>query len=69
MDDVKTLLKNNISGASDFLVMVGPEGDFSLDEVVMAEQYGFKSASLGLSRLRTETAALAAVHILSIFSE
>ena len=66
---VKTLLKNNISGASDFLVMVGPEGDFSLDEVVMAEQYGFKSASLGLSRLRTETAALAAVHILSIFSE
>lgn len=66
---VKTLLKNNINGADDFLVMVGPEGDFSLDEVVMAEQNGFKSASLGLSRLRTETAALAAVHILNIFSE
>lgn len=44
------------------LVLVGPEGDFSIDEVRVAEAAGFVSISLGESRLRTETAALAAVY-------
>lgn len=42
-------------------VMIGPEGDFSMDEVELAMSYGFESISLGNSRLRTETAGLAAV--------
>ena len=42
-------------------VMVGPEGDFSIDEVRLALQHGFVSVSLGQSRLRTETAGLSAV--------
>lgn len=42
-------------------VLVGPEGDFSLDEVKMAMDNGYESVTLGTSRLRTETAALAAV--------
>lgn len=42
-------------------VMIGPEGDFSTDEVEMAIRHGFVPVSLGECRLRTETAALSAV--------
>ncbi|MBQ9636291.1 MAG: 16S rRNA (uracil(1498)-N(3))-methyltransferase [Prevotella sp.] len=42
-------------------VLVGPEGDFSIDEVRLAEANGYVSVTLGESRLRTETAGLAAV--------
>lgn len=42
-------------------VMVGPEGDFSIDEVHQAVEAGFVPVSLGNSRLRTETAGLMAV--------
>lgn len=48
------------------LVLVGPEGDFSIDEVRCAEAAGFQSVSLGTSRLRTETAALVAVHLMRL---
>jgi len=42
-------------------ILIGPEGDFSEDEVKQALQQGYKPISLGTSRLRTETAALVAV--------
>jgi 16S rRNA (uracil1498-N3)-methyltransferase len=42
-------------------VLIGPEGDFSLEEVQMALDAGYVSVHLGESRLRTETAGLAAV--------
>lgn len=42
-------------------VLVGPEGDFSIDEVRLAIENGYESISLGQSRLRTETAGLMAV--------
>lgn len=45
----------------DITVLVGPEGDFSIQEVELALKYGYKSVSLGTARLRTETAALSAV--------
>lgn len=48
------------------LVLIGPEGDFSVEEVRMAEARGFRSVSLGRSRLRTETAALVAVHLMRL---
>lgn len=41
--------------------LIGPEGDFSIDEVRLAMEHGCIPVSLGTSRLRTETAALAAV--------
>ena len=41
--------------------LIGPEGDFSREEVALAVECGFKPVHLGPSRLRTETAALAAV--------
>lgn len=42
-------------------LLIGPEGDFHHDEVLFALEHGYKSISLGTSRLRTETAALSAV--------
>ena len=47
-------------------VLVGPEGDFSLDEVRLAMRNGYISTSLGSQRLRTETAALSAVMIMQL---
>ena len=48
------------------LVLIGPEGDFSEEEVKKAIESGFEPISLGRSRLRTETAALVACHILNL---
>ncbi len=47
-------------------VLIGPEGDFSIEEVRLALENGYQSVSLGQSRLRTETAALVAVHCMQI---
>ena len=52
--------------AGDITVLVGPEGDFSIDEVRLALENGYESVSLGTSRLRTETAGLVAVHMAHI---
>lgn len=54
---------------TDATILIGPEGDFSRDEVHMAVQYGFKPVSLGKSRLRTETAAIAACHTLHLLNQ
>ena len=55
--------------AEDVLVLVGPEGDFSFDEVQLAMQHGYESVSLGESRLRTETAGLVAVMMAQLSKE
>ncbi|KAI9549511.1 hypothetical protein GHT06_004066 [Daphnia sinensis] len=49
-----------------YLILVGPEGDFDPSEIKSAFGAGFKPVSLGKSRLRTETAGLAAVEMLQI---
>lgn len=49
------------SAYADVTVLVGPEGDFSIEEVRQAIAAGYESIDLGKSRLRTETAGLAAV--------
>lgn len=51
---------------SDVLVMIGPEGDFSINEVRQAVCAGFISVDLGKSRLRTETAGLSAVMMMQL---
>lgn len=50
-----------LSATDDVTVLVGPEGDFSVDEVRKAIDNGYVSVHLGKSRLRTETAGLSAV--------
>ena len=50
------------------LILIGPEGDFSPNEIKMALQNNFKAVSLGESRLRTETAGIVVTHTLSLYS-
>ena len=54
------------SGMEDATVLIGPEGDFSIDEVRKAVANGFQSVHLGSSRLRTETAGLSAVMMMQL---
>ncbi len=53
----------------ELLVIIGPEGDFSPNEVELAIKKGFKPVSLGKSRLRTETAGIAATHSVAFTCE
>jgi len=62
----KVLLQDALTPGRNSLVLIGPEGDFSPAEIEMALKAGFKPISLGPSRLRTETAALVAVHIMNL---
>jgi len=55
-------IKNALSQKNTLLV-IGPEGDFSKEEVHEALEHGFKSVHLGKERLRTETAAIFATSI------
>lgn len=64
----KVELASVIGHSSDAVVLIGPEGDFSPQEVEMAHAAGFRSVSLGPSRLRTETAALVAVTMAAVAS-
>ncbi len=50
-------------------IMIGPEGDFSNEEIQFAKQSGFIPVTLGESRLRTETAAVVACHSVAFFNE
>lgn len=56
------------SAATTGCVLIGPEGDFSADEITEALDRGFKKVTLGDQRLRTETAALAACLILNLIN-
>jgi len=59
-DDNKKLLQQEITKSSSVLILIGPEGDFSKEEVQKAISLGFIPVSLGNSRLRTETAGVVA---------
>ncbi len=65
----KPMLKNILKPGEDALVLIGPEGDFSEEEVKKAIEQGFVPISLGKSRLRTETAALVACHTLNLLNQ
>lgn len=58
----KTLLKDAIPLGASYTLLIGPEGDFSSQEIQKAIAAGFKAVSLGNTRLRTETAAVVATH-------
>ena len=57
------------SDDTDATVLIGPEGDFSIDEVRQAIEAGYTSVHLGTSRLRTETAGLSAVMMMQLAKE
>ncbi len=58
-----------LSESEDATVLIGPEGDFSIDEVRQAVAAGYVSVHLGKSRLRTETAGLSAVMMMQLAKE
>lgn len=64
----KPLLKDVMKPGGEVLLLIGPEGDFSPEEVELAEASGFQAVSLGRSRLRTETAALSGVMTFQLLS-
>ena len=65
----KTALKDLCKLAMDTLILIGPEGDFSLEEVEKAISVGFQPISLGSSRLRTETAGIVACHTVAMVNQ
>jgi 16S rRNA (uracil1498-N3)-methyltransferase len=65
----KPLLSRAVHAGENVLILIGPEGDFSEDEVALALQHGFQAISLGESRLRTETAALTACQTIHIVNQ
>lgn len=65
----KIHMKNELNDQQDTLILIGPEGDFTPEEVELAIKKGYKKVSLGNSRLRTETAALVAVHLMNLAKE
>ena len=60
IDEKQTLLKNVCPIDKSVCILIGPEGDFATDEIELAIAKGYQAVSLGNTRLRTETAALAA---------
>jgi len=67
--DVKPTIVQLVPAGKSCIVLIGPEGDFTTQEVVKAVEKGFVKISLGNSILRTETAAIASCHILNLIQE
>lgn len=67
-EEEKPLIKDIYKSGENALVLIGPEGDFSPEEIALAKANGFEAISLGNSRLRTETAALVACHTLHVLN-
>lgn len=65
-DGVKFPLKDALLYGEDSTILIGPEGDFSIEEVKLAVDSGFTPVTLGNSRLRTETAGLVACHTFNL---
>ncbi len=59
-------LKTTLSLQESAVIAIGPEGDFSPEEVELALKNGFKGVSLGTARLRTETAGVLAASIFNL---
>lgn len=67
--DDKRALKDKIVRGHETTVLIGPEGDFSPEEVKWALEQGYEPVSLGAARLRTETAAVVACHTAVLINE
>lgn len=67
-NDKKSLQKELEPGKS-YTILIGPEGDFSSEEIESAIKAGFIPVTLGNTRLRTETAAIVAAHTAALINE
>ena len=64
----KSYLASTLNAGENALVLIGPEGDFSPEEVALAVENGFEEITLGTQRLRTETAAVVAVTMVAVIN-
>ncbi len=62
----KKYLASTLKAGEDAVILIGPEGDFSPEEVALAVEHGFEEITLGNQRFRTETAAVMAVAAVAI---
>ena len=65
----KQSLKSQLKPKTDVTILIGPEGDFSTNEIDLALTNGFIPVTLGETRLRTETAAIVACHSVNFINE
>jgi 16S rRNA (uracil1498-N3)-methyltransferase len=65
----KKSFKKELKTKEDILILIGPEGDFSVKEIQMALDNKYIPVSLGETRLRTETAAIVACHSVVLLNE
>lgn len=68
-DQPRQLLTHLVKKGQNVRILIGPEGDFSPEEVRLALSNGYLPVSLGDQRLRTETAALSSVNIIHIINQ
>lgn len=69
MEERQPVHLKNAYQHGDCIILIGPEGDFSKKEIELALKQEFQPISLGPARLRTETAALVACHIINLMNE
>ncbi len=67
--EVTFKLKDEYQRGKDAVILIGPEGDFSEDEIFKSLECGYKAINLGNNRYRTETAALVACHTICLMND
>ncbi len=65
----KPSLKSQVTKFQKITILIGPEGDFTINEIEMAKSKGYQEINLGKSRLRTETAGIVACHTVNILMD
>lgn len=69
LEGEKVLLKNAVNKNNDIIILIGPEGDFNIDEIRKAKLKEYTEISLGNNRLRTETAGIVACHTILLINQ
>lgn len=69
LNNSKPSLKSQITNKQSIVVMIGPEGDFTIDEINLAIENKFAEVHLGKNRLRTETAGVVACHTINLLKD
>ncbi len=69
LETERVSLKSMIGTESEYTILIGPEGDFSPEEISLAVNNGYQCVHLGPSRLRTETAGVAACHTVNLLKQ